>query len=237
MTPSEENIPQPCICGNTECPITFGYCHCGCGGKTRLATTTNPKWKWIEGLPVRYIRHHGYKKENGQTPEQKREYRKIYQEKNRERIKALKKQYRQDRKEEITTYNKRYVEEHLEAVLQKGRENTAYYVKHFPEKFLLWSAKRRAKSKSLPFNIEESDITIPVNCPILGVPLKRSKKYGASDSPTLDRIIPALGYIKGNIQVISNMANRMKQDATFEQMAKLGEWANMMMCTTCAVKG
>ena len=41
------------------------------------------------------------------------------------------------------------------------------------------------------------------------------------DSPSLDRIVPELGYVKGNIRVISNRANHLKSDATLEEHRKI----------------
>lgn len=41
------------------------------------------------------------------------------------------------------------------------------------------------------------------------------------NSPSIDKVDPELGYIKGNIRVISFKANRMKQDNTKEQLEKL----------------
>ena len=76
------------------------------------------------------------------------------------------------------------------------------------------SAKKRALKKGLEFNIELRDIHIPKKCPILKVPLICSTRY----SPSIDRIFPDKGYIKGNIAVISTLANSMKANATPKEL-------------------
>ena len=94
-------------------------------------------------------------------------------------------------------------------------------------KTLLHSAKKRAKVKNLLFDIVYTDVVVPDNCPVLGVPLvikQAGDKTHGRYSPSLDRIIPSLGYVKGNIQVISHLANAMKQDATAEELLKFAEW-------------
>jgi hypothetical protein len=79
-------------------------------------------------------------------------------------------------------------------------------------------ARRRAAKLGIPFSIEPSDITIPDTCPMLGIPIKRSVGHKSANSPSLDKKIPSLGYVKGNVWVISDKANTMKQDATPEQL-------------------
>jgi hypothetical protein len=79
---------------------------------------------------------------------------------------------------------------------------------------LFRSAKKRALKKGLEFNIEPKDIHIPKKCPILKVPLICSTRY----SPSIDRIYPDKGYIKGNIAVISTLANSMKANATPKEL-------------------
>ena len=86
--------------------------------------------------------------------------------------------------------------------------------------YTMWAhAKKRAREKSFPFDIEPKDIIIPERCPIFGVPLA-SNKGGSmtANSPSLDRLVPSLGYVRGNIDVISRRANTIKNDSTLEEL-------------------
>jgi len=87
-----------------------------------------------------------------------------------------------------------------------------------PAPGLFHSARSRAKRFGVPFNLTQADIVVPTHCPVLGIPLDFSSKECV---PTLDKIIPALGYIAGNVAVISMRANRLKSDATAEELRKL----------------
>lgn len=82
------------------------------------------------------------------------------------------------------------------------------------------NAKARAIKKGLVFTITKEDIIIPEFCPYLGVKLivgtYADRKAG--NSPTLDRIDSDRGYIKGNVEVVSDLANRMKQNADIETL-------------------
>jgi hypothetical protein len=40
----------------------------------------------------------------------------------------------------------------------------------------------------------------------------------------LDRLIPELGYVKGNIAVVSTRANTLKRDATPEELMKVARF-------------
>lgn len=64
----------------------------------------------------------------------------------------------------------------------------------------------------------------PSKCPVFD---KRftSKGNGFSVwSPSIDKIDPKKGYVKGNIQVISMLANCMKRNATPKQLRTFAEW-------------
>lgn len=91
------------------------------------------------------------------------------------------------------------------------------YIKH-PETGMLSNIKQRCRKYNIPFNLTLKDIIIPEYCPILEVKLSRGTQEGYANSPTIDRIIPEKGYIKGNIKVISMLANKMKNNATIEQL-------------------
>ena len=93
------------------------------------------------------------------------------------------------------------------------------------QKVLYDSAKKRAKRKNVPFNIEVSDIIIPDKCPVFGFDLVIGTK-DKQKSPSLDRIIPEKGYVKGNIIVVSLKANTMKNNATIEEIKNLYDFYN-----------
>lgn len=86
----------------------------------------------------------------------------------------------------------------------------------------LWKgAKRRARDLGLPFEIEIFDVVVPEFCPVLGVRLEVGLGKVQWNSPTLDRIRPELGYVRGNIMVISFRANTLKGDASPEELMKV----------------
>lgn len=82
-----------------------------------------------------------------------------------------------------------------------------------------------AKKVGLPFNLEASDLVVPDMCPVLGMPLQINTSPGPKlNSPSVDRIRPELGYVKGNVAVISMKANQIKNNATLEELEKVTEW-------------
>lgn len=96
-----------------------------------------------------------------------------------------------------------------------------------PESRMVSYARARAKGKGLECTITKNDITIPEFCPIFGFKLERNVGNGHGgrfNSPSLDRIDSSLGYVEGNVQVISQLANAMKSDATPEQLLQFAEW-------------
>jgi hypothetical protein len=96
------------------------------------------------------------------------------------------------------------------------------------DKYLLYQIRARAKKFGIPFDLELGDVQVPEECPILGIPLFRNvgKNGPCGNSPSVDRIDPKKGYIKGNVWVISQKANTMKSDATIEELERFRDWLN-----------
>ncbi len=92
-------------------------------------------------------------------------------------------------------------------------------------------AKGRAKDKNLPFDIDLDYVRSMVgenaelasHCPVFGIALDWSRQRGNGgkplpNSPSIDRIDPERGYVKGNIKIISFRANQIKSDASHEEL-------------------
>jgi hypothetical protein len=97
-------------------------------------------------------------------------------------------------------------------------------------KDMVKSARKRAKIKNLPFDIDQEYVRSLVvsHCPVFGMPLEWSAlcgnhRGGSANSPSLDRIDPTKGYVKGNVWIISNKANTFKSYATHEELKILAE--------------
>ena len=92
-----------------------------------------------------------------------------------------------------------------------------------PASKLLTQARCRARAANIPFNIDINDIVVPELCPVLNIPLviNFGQKTQAPNSPSLDKVNPELGYVKGNIRVISNKANFCKSNLTEAQLKSL----------------
>ncbi len=82
-----------------------------------------------------------------------------------------------------------------------------------------WSRlKSSAERRGIEFSITEEDIEMPVRCPYIGIDLDYTNDEVANNSPSVDRINNNLGYVPGNLQTISSLANRMKGHATTEEL-------------------
>ena len=84
-------------------------------------------------------------------------------------------------------------------------------------------AKYRSEKKKVPFGID-ADYLIKIypkdgKCPIFGIDFVWAGDKNTS--PSLDRIHPALGYVKGNVMWISGYANTLKSSNSLDTLRTL----------------
>ena len=112
----------------------------------------------------------------------------------------------------------------------RGKETKALWAAKNWEKTRVRAAKNRARYLKIPFNITKEYIKSitpsDMICPALGIQMKVGGDFKNSiiRAPSLDRLIPELGYVKGNIIVVSNRANTLKRDATPEELMKVARF-------------
>jgi len=112
---------------------------------------------------------------------------------------------------------------------------------YMPELWGNWETYHRFKIKSMKVNAVyrakkegyKSDLTIDYlldifpedfKCPALGIKMEWGNKKGTRTSPSLDKIMPNKGYMKGNVAWVSLKANSIKSDATLEEIEKVAKW-------------
>lgn len=110
-----------------------------------------------------------------------------------------------------------WFEAHRDEQRERNRE---WRVSNLP-RYLLNQIRGRARRAGIPCDLTLEDIVIPEVCPVLGIPLVRGKGHSHAGSPSFDRFDPKLGYVKGNVRVISYRANTIKSDATVDELRRV----------------
>jgi hypothetical protein len=149
-----------------------------------------------------------------ENPERYINYQKKFYSENAEEVKKKKRKYCRENRPKLRLAEKKYRVEHYNESLSRRRT----WVNLNPERQLATAAKIRAKNSGITFDITFQDIYIPTQCLLLNIPLIRGVGKRTDNSPTLDRIDSAKGYTKDNIAVISYRANRIKNDATIDEL-------------------
>jgi hypothetical protein len=120
-----------------------------------------------------------------------------------------------------------WVDEH-KYKLRKEKRNIELSTKAGHIKRNLSVIKQRAKTQNLNFDLtfEYLEATAPEKCPVFNVNLSWGRQTGKINptSPSLDRIVPELGYVKGNVRWLSHLANTMKSNATQEELKAFAKW-------------
>jgi len=88
-------------------------------------------------------------------------------------------------------------------------------------------ARKRAHKKGLPFNLTTVYIRTLMTdkCPIFGTDFRYGQNRGVQPtSPSLDRIRPELGYVVGNVIIISSKANSIKSAYGSKELYMVADW-------------
>lgn len=123
--------------------------------------------------------------------------------------------YRTENPDAAKTNGRAYYAANRERRTEAGRR---YYSINF-KKTMLQNAQKRARLGGYPCTITEADIVVPEFCPLLGIKLENGGDRATS--PSLDKIVPSLGYVRGNVWVISWRANTIKNDASLRELETL----------------
>lgn len=94
--------------------------------------------------------------------------------------------------------------------------------------------KSSAKKRNIKFTISKLDLmnlSFPLTCPILGIKLEWNAGQAKDNSYSIDRIDSNLGYEPDNIIVISNKANRMKNNGSLEELNAIAEYYKNLSMT------
>ena len=100
------------------------------------------------------------------------------------------------------------------------------YLKPLDSRTLLNRIKSSAKARGIFCDLDLpaiNNLSFPITCPILGIPLKYHIGQAQDDSYSFDRIDPNYGYTIDNIIIISHKANRLKNSLTPELIEKFSQ--------------
>lgn len=96
------------------------------------------------------------------------------------------------------------------------------------------SKKSLCKKRNIPFDLS-IDYAIEIFpkdnlCPVFGSKMNWGGEGSDNqDSPSIDRIIPSKGYVKGNVVWMSFRANSIKRDASPKELEKVFKWLKKEM--------
>jgi len=152
--------------------------------------------------------------------------------------------YYHEHKERVRAYNRAW----YAANKDKARAHAKAFRQRHPEKKSAYKKKaREMRDNETPrewqrrtFNMRKrpagrhqlkpEHLAWPTHCPVLGWELD----YTGTDPQrgwSIDKFDPALGYVPGNVTIISRLANTIKSNATIEQVEQVAAWMRKKRAT------
>lgn len=121
-----------------------------------------------------------------------------------------------------------HAQKQKERHLRDRERKLQVYKKHYRQnkpKLALNALRARAKEREVPFNLELSDLTQLFSCNICAICSIPTEIGGDREKkPSVDRIVPSVGYTKDNIALLCMRCNQIKNDGTAEDHERIAQW-------------
>lgn len=114
--------------------------------------------------------------------------------------------------------NKRF-EEKLKYIQERYNRDTFYIQDDLLAAQITKFRRKRqnAKGGKWGWSIQMKELEFPSHCPVLGIELDWFAESLQDNSPSFDRLDCTKGYVTGNVMIMSNRANRLKNNGTVEE--------------------
>jgi hypothetical protein len=97
-----------------------------------------------------------------------------------------------------------------------------------PRREMLLNLKAAARTttnnrkRTVEFDLTETDLAWPTHCPVFGIKLHYPGQFHHDPAgASFDRIDGKIGYVRGNVIVVSHRANSLRKDATPDELRAL----------------
>lgn len=145
-----------------------------------------------------------------------------------------------ERQAKLAAYQREYRKTHQEAMkaseAKTYKNNTETRCAHQRDyrrsnlpRVMFGTCRKKSARIGLPFDLTldyiQSIWPKDDRCPILGTPFEiAAKGSNRNTSASIDRIVASKGYTQGNVVIISMLANRIKNNATPEQVLAVANY-------------
>lgn len=157
------------------------------------------------------------------------EHRKDYFQRNRETVLRKATEWRDtpERRAEAAAASRAWHAVNKEHANPRRKERIAVQRTTYPWQTLIHSAKARAAKQGLPFDLtdEWGANTWTGVCALTKLPfmLGIRRPVSRTFAPSIDKIIPSLGYVRGNCRFVLWAVNAFKYDGTDDDMYRVAE--------------
>lgn len=140
-----------------------------------------------------------------------------YRAKNKERVSETNAAYRAANKDRIGKREAAYRKANRARITKQKSEYQA--ARRSTPAGRLVQKRADCKRYNVTFQLTLKDFQeMPDSCPQCGNPFGT----GRTDSPSLDRLVPAMGYVPGNVEWVCMGCNARKRDMTYAEMVAFG---------------